>query len=128
MNYLYQIAADLIGIWFGNFLTSDRCWVISFYTFIIDGAIMNTVNNLERQAVEADALQSIVHYVDGQVRIKTFNEAVRLINAHELGNGISCCTSDGTEGVRFYTRQKSVVQRWPASVVRGAEFSMLVPK
>ena len=30
----------------------------------------------------------------------------------------------GEEGVRFYTRQKSVMQRWPASVGKGAEFAM----
>jgi len=30
----------------------------------------------------------------------------------------------GEEGFRFYTRQKSVMQRWPASVGAGADFSM----
>lgn len=30
----------------------------------------------------------------------------------------------GEEGVRFYTRQKSVMQRWPASIAKGAEFVM----
>jgi malonate-semialdehyde dehydrogenase (acetylating) / methylmalonate-semialdehyde dehydrogenase len=30
----------------------------------------------------------------------------------------------GEEGVRFYTRQKSVMQRWPQSIGRGAEFAM----
>jgi len=30
----------------------------------------------------------------------------------------------GEEGVRFYTRQKSVMQRWPESVGKGAEFVM----
>ena len=30
----------------------------------------------------------------------------------------------GEEGVRFYTRQKSVMQRWPESIGRGAEFIM----
>jgi malonate-semialdehyde dehydrogenase (acetylating) / methylmalonate-semialdehyde dehydrogenase len=30
----------------------------------------------------------------------------------------------GEEGVRFYTRQKSVMQRWPASTPKGAEFVM----
>ena len=28
----------------------------------------------------------------------------------------------GEEGVRFYTRQKSIMQRWPESTSRGAEF------
>jgi malonate-semialdehyde dehydrogenase (acetylating)/methylmalonate-semialdehyde dehydrogenase len=30
----------------------------------------------------------------------------------------------GEEGVRFYTRQKSVMERWPVSAQRGAEFAM----
>ena len=34
----------------------------------------------------------------------------------------------GEEGVRFYTRQKSVMQRWPDSSVRGAEFAMPTAK
>src|SRR5690606_34926656 len=29
----------------------------------------------------------------------------------------------GEEGVRFYTRQKSVMQRWPNSESKGAEFA-----
>lgn len=34
----------------------------------------------------------------------------------------------GEEGVRFYTRQKSIMQRWPASIAKGAEFTMPVAK
>jgi malonate-semialdehyde dehydrogenase (acetylating)/methylmalonate-semialdehyde dehydrogenase len=34
----------------------------------------------------------------------------------------------GEEGVRFYTRYKSVMQRWPASIDKGAEFTMPVAK
>jgi malonate-semialdehyde dehydrogenase (acetylating)/methylmalonate-semialdehyde dehydrogenase len=34
----------------------------------------------------------------------------------------------GEEGVRFYTKQKSIMQRWPASTEKGAEFSMPVAK
>ncbi len=30
----------------------------------------------------------------------------------------------GEEGVRFYTRQKSVMQRWPQRIAQGAEFAM----
>lgn len=30
----------------------------------------------------------------------------------------------GEEGVRFYTKQKSIMQRWPASIAKGAEFVM----
>ncbi|MBL6750349.1 MAG: CoA-acylating methylmalonate-semialdehyde dehydrogenase [Nevskia sp.] len=32
----------------------------------------------------------------------------------------------GEEGVRFYTRQKSIMQRWPASTAAGSDFSMPV--
>ncbi|MCR5864960.1 CoA-acylating methylmalonate-semialdehyde dehydrogenase [Aquincola sp. J276] len=34
----------------------------------------------------------------------------------------------GEEGVRFYTRQKSIMQRWPASTPKGAEFVMPTSK
>jgi malonate-semialdehyde dehydrogenase (acetylating) / methylmalonate-semialdehyde dehydrogenase len=34
----------------------------------------------------------------------------------------------GEEGVRFYTRQKSIMQRWPASIAKGAEFAMPTSK
>jgi malonate-semialdehyde dehydrogenase (acetylating)/methylmalonate-semialdehyde dehydrogenase len=30
----------------------------------------------------------------------------------------------GEEGVRFYTRQKSVMQRWPETTAKGADFAM----
>ena len=103
------------------------------------------------------------------VRVKDAAEAVRLVNTHELANGVACYTRDGgvarefarrievgmvginvpipvpmawhgfggwknslfgdmhaygEEGVRFYTRQKSVMERWPASAPEGAEFAM----
>ena len=34
----------------------------------------------------------------------------------------------GEEGVRFYTRYKSIMQRWPDSITKGAEFSMPIAK
>lgn len=34
----------------------------------------------------------------------------------------------GEEGVRFYTKQKSVMQRWPESIAKGAEFVMPTAK
>jgi malonate-semialdehyde dehydrogenase (acetylating)/methylmalonate-semialdehyde dehydrogenase len=34
----------------------------------------------------------------------------------------------GTEGVRFYTKQKSIMQRWPESTPKGAEFAMPTAK
>ncbi len=105
------------------------------------------------------------------LRVKSLDEAVALINAHEFGNGVSLFTRDGNasrefvrriqvgmvgvnvpipvpmawhgfggwkkslfgdmhaygeEGVRFYTKQKSVMQRWPDSIPKGSEFSMPV--
>jgi malonate-semialdehyde dehydrogenase (acetylating)/methylmalonate-semialdehyde dehydrogenase len=30
----------------------------------------------------------------------------------------------GEEGIRFYTRYKSIMQRWPESIGKGAEFVM----
>jgi malonate-semialdehyde dehydrogenase (acetylating) / methylmalonate-semialdehyde dehydrogenase len=103
------------------------------------------------------------------VRVKDFAEAIRLINSHELANGVACYTRDGgvarefgrrieagmvginvpipvpmawhgfggwksslfgdmhaygEEGVRFYTRQKSIMERWPAGAREGADFAM----
>ena len=107
------------------------------------------------------------------VRVPDFGEAVKIINEHEFGNGVSCFTRDGNvarefsrriqvgmvginvpipvpmawhgfggwkrslfgdmhaygeEGVRFYTKQKSIMQRWPESTPKGAEFAMPVSK
>ena len=103
------------------------------------------------------------------VRVKTYKEAVGLINAHEFGNGTAIFTRDGgaarafvseievgmvgvnapipvpmafhsfggwkssifgdhaiygPEGVRFYTRIKTVTARWPNKLSSGAEFIM----
>ena len=107
------------------------------------------------------------------VRVPDMASALKLINDHEYGNGVSLYTSDGgvarefarrvqvgmvginvpipvpmawhgfggwkkslfgdmhaygEEGVRFYTKQKSVMQRWPASIGKGAEFVMPTAK
>jgi malonate-semialdehyde dehydrogenase (acetylating)/methylmalonate-semialdehyde dehydrogenase len=107
------------------------------------------------------------------VRVPDFGTAVKLINDHEFGNGVSCYTRDGhvarefshriqvgmvginvpipvpmawhgfggwkrslfgdmhaygEEGVRFYTKQKSIMQRWPESITKGAEFAMPTSK
>ena len=34
----------------------------------------------------------------------------------------------GEEGVRFYTKQKSMMQRWPESIAKGPEFAMPVAR
>jgi malonate-semialdehyde dehydrogenase (acetylating)/methylmalonate-semialdehyde dehydrogenase len=103
------------------------------------------------------------------VRAATFDDAVKLINDHEYGNGTAIFTRDGDaardfaagiqvgmvgvnvpipvplafhsfggwkrslfgdagmygmEGVRFYTRLKTVTSRWPTGIRAGADFSM----
>jgi malonate-semialdehyde dehydrogenase (acetylating)/methylmalonate-semialdehyde dehydrogenase len=102
-------------------------------------------------------------------RVDSFDEAVKLINDHEYGNGTAIFTRDGDaareftsgiqvgmvgvnvpipvplafhsfggwkrslfgdmsiygmEGVRFYTRLKTVTSRWPTGIRSGADFSM----
>jgi malonate-semialdehyde dehydrogenase (acetylating)/methylmalonate-semialdehyde dehydrogenase len=51
---------------------------------------------------------------------------------HSFGGWKSSSFGDmnvyGEEGVRFYTRQKSVMQRWPQSIAKGAEFVMPTAK
>ena len=103
------------------------------------------------------------------VRSNTFDDAVKLCNEHEYGNGVAIFTRDGDaarefasrvqigmvginvpipvpmafhsfggwkrslfgdmavygmEGVRFYTRLKTVTARWPAGIRSGAEYVM----
>jgi len=103
------------------------------------------------------------------VRVPDFEEAIRVSDSHEYGNGISIFTRDGDaarefasrtrtgmvgvnvpipvpmafhsfggwkrslfgdmamhgpEGVRFYTRLKTVTARWPKGIREGAEFHM----
>ena len=107
------------------------------------------------------------------VRVPNMAAALKLVNEHEYGNGVSLYTSDGgvarefarrvqagmvginvpipvpmawhgfggfkrslfgdmhaygEEGVRFYTKQKSVMQRWPDSIAKGAEFGFPTSK
>ena len=107
------------------------------------------------------------------VRVPDIGTAIRLINDHEFGNGVSCFTESGSvarefgrriqvgmvginvpipvpmawhgfggwkrsmfgdthaygeEGVKFYTRQKSIMQRWSDSIDAGAEFVMPTAK
>ena len=102
-------------------------------------------------------------------RVDTFDEAIKLVNDHEYGNGTAIFTRDGDaarefangievgmvgvnvpipvplafhsfggwkrslfgdmsvygmEGVRFYTRLKTITSRWPTGIRSGADFSM----
>ncbi len=103
------------------------------------------------------------------VRVKNYEEGIKLINDHKYGNGSSIYTSDGEisrhfstninigmvginvpipvpmafhsfggwkhslfgdhamhgiEGVRFFTKLKTVTSRWPKSIKSGAEYQM----
>ena len=103
------------------------------------------------------------------VRVKDFESAVKLVNNHEYGNGVSLFTRDGDsartfvskiqvgmvginipipvpmafhsfggwkrslfgdhhmhgmEGVRFYTKLKTVTSRWPSGIRSNPEFTM----
>ena len=103
------------------------------------------------------------------VRVKDFNDAIRLINDHEFGNGTSVYTRDGDvgrtfankikvgmvginipipvpvafhsfggwkrslfgdlhmhgpEGVKFYTKLKTITSRWPSGIGSDPEFVM----
>ena len=103
------------------------------------------------------------------VRAKDFNEALKLVNDHEFGNGVSIFTRDGDagrtfsskakigmvginipipvpmafhsfggwkrslfgdqhmhgpEGVRFYTKLKTITSRWPSGLRSDPEFVM----
>ena len=107
------------------------------------------------------------------VRVKTFEDATKIINEHEYGNGVSIYTRDGdagrtfaskiqvgmvginvpipvpmafhsfggwkrslfgdsgmhgTEGVRFYTKLKTITSRWPSGIRSNAEFVMPIMK
>jgi malonate-semialdehyde dehydrogenase (acetylating)/methylmalonate-semialdehyde dehydrogenase len=103
------------------------------------------------------------------VRVPAFEDALKLVNDHEFGNGTAIFTRDGDaarefaskakigmvgvnipipvplafhsfggwkkslfgdihmhgpEGVRFYTKLKTVTSRWPTGIRAGAEFIM----
>ncbi len=57
-------------------------------------------------------IPSIGHYING----KSYPGASTATQAY------------GEESVRFYTKQKSIMQRWPESISKGAEFAMPVAR
>jgi malonate-semialdehyde dehydrogenase (acetylating)/methylmalonate-semialdehyde dehydrogenase len=126
---------------------------------------------IDKVTAQMDSYQAEIFGPVLQVmRVATMDEAMKLINDHEYGNGTCIYTRDGEaaryfsdhiqvgmvginvplpvpvashsfggwkrslfgdlhaygpDGVRFYTRRKTVTQRWPSANVReGAEFSM----
>ena len=101
------------------------------------------------------------------IRADTYEQAIKLVNEHNFGNGTSIYTSDGeisrhfttnsqigmvgvnvpipvpmafhsfggwkqslfgdhamhgAEGIRFYTKLKTITSRWPKSIKAGPEF------
>ena len=103
------------------------------------------------------------------VRVKSYEEAIKLVNNHEFGNGVSIFTRDGDtgrsfasnvqigmvginipipvpmafhsfggwkrslfgdqhmhgpEGIRFYTKLKTITSRWPSGIKSDPEFTM----
>ena len=132
--------------------------------FYIGGCLFDHVNKDMRIYKE-----EIFGPVLSVVRVKTFEEAAKLINDHEYGNGVSIYTRDGDagrtfaskiqvgmvginvpipvpmafhsfggwkrslfgdsgmhgmEGIKFYTKLKTVTSRWPSGVRSNAEFVM----
>jgi malonate-semialdehyde dehydrogenase (acetylating)/methylmalonate-semialdehyde dehydrogenase len=132
--------------------------------FYIGGCLFDHVNKDMRIYKE-----EIFGPVLSVVRVKTFEEAAKLINDHEYGNGVSIYTRDGDagrtfaskiqvgmvginvpipvpmafhsfggwkrslfgdsgmhgmEGIKFYTKLKTVTSRWPSGVRTNAEFVM----
>ena len=132
--------------------------------FYIGGCLFDHVNKDMRIYKE-----EIFGPVLSVVRVKTFEEAAKLINDHEYGNGVSIYTRDGDagrtfaskiqvgmvginvpipvpmafhsfggwkrslfgdsamhgmEGIKFYTKLKTVTSRWPSGIRSNAEFVM----
>jgi len=132
--------------------------------YYIGGCLFDNVNKDMRIYKE-----EIFGPVLSVVRVKDFDEAVKLINNHEFGNGTSVYTRDGDvgrtfaskikigmvginipipvpvayhsfggwkrslfgdqhmhgpEGVRFYTKLKTITSRWPSGVRSDPEFIM----
>ena len=132
--------------------------------FFMDGCLFDHVTDKMRIYKE-----EIFGPVLSVVRVKDFESAVKLINDHEYGNGVSLFTRDGDsarafvnriqvgmvginipipvpmafhsfggwkrslfgdqhmhgmEGVRFYTKLKTVTSRWPSGIRSNSEFIM----
>ena len=132
--------------------------------FYIGGCLFDHVNTDMRFYKE-----EIFGPVLSVVRVKTFEEATKMINEHEYGNGVSIYTRDGDagrtfaskiqvgmvginvpipvpmafhsfggwkrslfgdsgthgmEGVKFYTKLKTITSRWPSGIRSNPEFIM----
>ncbi|WNC72008.1 CoA-acylating methylmalonate-semialdehyde dehydrogenase [Thalassotalea psychrophila] len=132
--------------------------------FFVGATLIDSVTP-EMESYKAEIFGPVLQVV----RVKTMDEAMKLINDHEYGNGTCIFTRDGEaaryfsdhiqvgmvginvplpvpvayhsfggwkrslfgdlhaygpDGVRFYTKRKTITQRWPSSGVReGVSFS-----
>ncbi|MFY0678298.1 MAG: CoA-acylating methylmalonate-semialdehyde dehydrogenase [Neptuniibacter sp.] len=133
--------------------------------FFVGGTLIDNVTT-EMQSYQEEIFGPVLQVV----RVKTMQEAMDLIDAHEYGNGTCIFTRDGEaaryfsdhiqvgmvginvplpvpvayhsfggwkrslfgdlhaygpDAVRFYTKRKTITQRWPSAGVReGVDFSM----
>ena len=132
--------------------------------FYMGGCLFDKVNKSMRIYKE-----EIFGPVLSVIRAKDYSEALKLVNDHEFGNGVSIFTRDGDtgrsfssnvkigmvginipipvpmafhsfggwkrslfgdqhmhgpEGVRFYTKLKTVTSRWPSGIKSDPEFTM----
>tara|TARA_B100001175_G_scaffold314601_1_gene324291 strand:+ start:943 stop:2436 length:1494 start_codon:yes stop_codon:yes gene_type:complete len=132
--------------------------------FYMGGCLFDQVTNNMRIYKE-----EIFGPVLSVVRAKSYEEAIKLVNDHEFGNGVSIFTRDGDtgrsfasnvqigmvginipipvpmafhsfggwkrslfgdqhmhgpEGVRFYTKLKTITSRWPSGIKSDPEFIM----
>jgi len=149
-----------------NVVVDGRNPVVNGYEngFFVGATLIDGVTP-QMESYEAEIFGPVLQVV----RVKTMEEAMKLINDHEYGNGTCIFTRDGEaaryfsdniqvgmvginvplpvpvayhsfggwkrslfgdlhaygpDGVRFYTKRKTITQRWPSSGVReGASFS-----
>jgi malonate-semialdehyde dehydrogenase (acetylating)/methylmalonate-semialdehyde dehydrogenase len=133
--------------------------------FFVGATLIDAVN-ADMDSYKAEIFGPVLQVI----RVATMDDAMKLINDHEYGNGTCIYTRDGEaaryfsdriqvgmvginiplpvpvashsfggwkrslfgdlhaygpDGVRFYTKRKTITQRWPSANVReGAEFSM----
>ena len=131
--------------------------------YFLGGTLMDNVRP-DMQSYKEEIFGPVLQVV----RVKTLEEAIALIEAHEYGNGVCIFTRDGgtarafcdtvsigmvgvnvplpvpvayhsfggwkrslfgdlhiygPDGVRFYTRRKTLTQRWPMKPLAKAQFS-----
>ena len=72
-----------------------------------------------RRVILVIALESAWWVLTFQFRFRSPSTVLVVGSVHSLG--ITICT--GPEGVRFYTRMKTLTSRWPSGIKEGAVFN-----